>query len=71
MTNWQRDLQRIRYFKIGYNPLKWTQNKILFQEVDNFFRKDTIKGYVHDEAAAILGGVSEMQGCLQMQHQSR
>ncbi|AYN06484.1 serine hydrolase [Flavobacterium sp. 140616W15] len=49
--------------KIGYNPLKWTSEQdIIPTEVDNFFRKDTIKGYVHDEAAAILGGVSGNAG---------
>jgi len=49
--------------KIGYNPLKWTSaENIMPTEIDNFFRKDTIKGYVHDEAAAILGGVSGNAG---------
>lgn len=48
---------------IGYNPLKWTSiGNIIPTEVDNFFRKDTLKGYVHDEAAAILGGVSGNAG---------
>jgi CubicO group peptidase (beta-lactamase class C family) len=49
--------------KIGYNPLKWTsEENVMPTEVDNFFRKDTIKGYVHDEAAAIFGGVSGNAG---------
>lgn len=49
--------------QIGYNPLKWTSaEKVVPTEVDNFFRKDTLKGYVHDEAAAILGGVSGNAG---------
>ncbi|KFF09710.1 serine hydrolase domain-containing protein [Flavobacterium hydatis] len=49
--------------KIGYNPLKWTsEQNVIPTEIDNFFRKDTIKGYVHDEAAAILGGVSGNAG---------
>lgn len=49
--------------KIGYNPLKWTSiNNVMPTEVDNFFRKDTVKGYVHDEAAAIFGGVSGNAG---------
>ena len=49
--------------KIGYNPLKWTSvENVMPTEVDNFFRKDTIKGYVHDEAAAIFGGVSGNAG---------
>ena len=49
--------------KIGYNPLKWTSiENVMPTELDNFFRKDTIKGYVHDEAAAIFGGVSGNAG---------
>ena len=49
--------------KIGYNPLKWTsEENVTPTEIDNFFRKDTIKGYVHDEAAAIFGGVSGNAG---------
>lgn len=49
--------------KIGYNPTKWTsKDAIMPTEIDNFFRRDTIQGYVHDEAAAILGGVSGNAG---------
>ncbi|WP_433813021.1 serine hydrolase domain-containing protein [Flavobacterium johnsoniae] len=49
--------------KIGYNPLKWTSSEnVTPTELDNFFRKDTIRGYVHDEAAAIFGGVSGNAG---------
>jgi len=49
--------------KIGYNPLNWTsEENVMPTELDNFFRKDTIKGYVHDEAAAIFGGVSGNAG---------
>lgn len=49
--------------KIGYNPLKWTsEENVIPTEIDIFFRKDTIKGYVHDESAAIFGGVSGNAG---------
>lgn len=49
--------------KIGYNPLHWTaEQNIIPTEIDNLFRKDTIKGYVHDEAAAIFGGISGNAG---------
>lgn len=49
--------------KMGYNPLKWTTAQdVIPTEIDHFFRKDTIKGYVHDEAAALLGGVSGNAG---------
>jgi CubicO group peptidase (beta-lactamase class C family) len=49
--------------KMGYNPTKWSsKDAIMPTEIDNFFRRDTIQGYVHDEAAAILGGVSGNAG---------
>lgn len=49
--------------KMGYNPTKWTtMAAIIPTEIDNFFRRDTIQGYVHDESAAILGGVSGNAG---------
>jgi CubicO group peptidase (beta-lactamase class C family) len=48
---------------IGYNPLNWTAiEHVIPTEIDNFFRKDTIRGFVHDETAAILGGVSGNAG---------
>ena len=48
---------------IGYNPLKWTsEQNVIPTEIDNFFRKDTLRGYVHDETAALLGGVSGNAG---------
>lgn len=48
---------------IGFNPLQWTaEQNVIPTEIDNFFRKDTIKGFVHDEAAAIFGGVSGNAG---------
>lgn len=50
-------------FQIGYNPLKWTsEQNVIPTEIDNFFRRDTIKGYVHDESAALLGGISGNAG---------
>ena len=49
--------------KMGYNPLKWTSEKnVTPTEYDPFFRKDTVKGFVHDETAALLGGVSGNAG---------
>ncbi|MEC5165604.1 CubicO group peptidase (beta-lactamase class C family) [Flavobacterium sp. PL11] len=48
---------------IGYNPYNWTTfDDIVPTEIDNYFRRDTINGYVHDEAAAIFGGVSGNAG---------
>jgi len=55
------------YSKIGvdllFNPLKrFPLNKIVPTEEDLVFRKQLIQGYVHDETAAIMGGVSGNAG---------
>ena len=55
------------YSKIGvslmFNPTKNYQiNKIVPTENDISFRKQLIQGYVHDETAAIMGGVSGNAG---------
>lgn len=48
---------------LGYNPLtKNFKNNIVPTELDTLFRKDYVKGYVHDENAALLGGVSGNAG---------
>ncbi len=44
---------------LTYNPLsKFPKTQIIPTENDTFFRKQQIHGTVHDEAAAMLGGVS-------------
>ena len=60
----------LRITKMGYNPVKWTsEGTIIPTEIDNLFRRDTIQGYVHDEAAAIFGGVSgKRRFCELLQH---
>ena len=46
-----------------YNPLNcFSREEIVPTEVDNIFRKVLVHGYVHDEAAASLGGVSGNAG---------
>ncbi len=46
-----------------YNPLsKFDRNQIVPSEIDNYFRQDTIHGYVHDMGAAMLGGVAGHAG---------
>ncbi len=48
---------------ITYNPyLHFTLNQIIPTETDELFRKQTIRGFVHDEGAAMLGGVSGNAG---------
>ena len=46
-----------------YNPLKKFQKDIIVPtEKDDFLRKQLIQGYVHDEGAAFMGGVSGNAG---------
>jgi beta-glucosidase-like glycosyl hydrolase/CubicO group peptidase (beta-lactamase class C family) len=46
-----------------YNPLiKIDKNRIAPTEVDNYFRHQTVQGYVHDMAAALEGGVAGHAG---------
>ncbi|TNF45122.1 MAG: hypothetical protein EP310_02165 [Bacteroidetes bacterium] len=48
---------------ITYNPyLYFTLNQIIPTETDEIFRKQTIRGFVHDEGAATLGGISGNAG---------
>ena len=55
------------YSKIGvnllFNPLKkFPLDKIVPTEFDKIFRKQLIQGYVHDETAALMGGISGNAG---------
>ena len=46
-----------------FNPLnKYNIEKIVPTEIDNNFRKELIQGTVHDETAAIMGGISANAG---------
>ena len=46
-----------------YNPLNhFSKNIIAPTEIDNYFRHDTIQGYVHDMKAAMEGGVGGHAG---------
>lgn len=57
-------LQKIFYkplgaYTLGYNPLKrFDLDQIIPTERDTFFRMTQIHGHVHDEGAAMMGGVS-------------
>ncbi|MGL5016002.1 MAG: serine hydrolase domain-containing protein [Bacteroidales bacterium] len=47
----------------GYMPLRLARmQRIIPTEVDSVFRKGLIRGYVHDEFAALLGGVAGHAG---------
>ncbi len=48
---------------LTYNPLqKFNKARIVPTEDDDFFRHQLLQGYVHDEGAAMLGGVSGNAG---------
>ena len=48
---------------MGFTPkTKRFKNNIVPTEVDAVFRKSVTKGWVHDENAALLGGVSGNAG---------
>lgn len=48
---------------LRYNPLHhFPAHRIVPTEVDNNFRRELVHGYVHDEASAVLGGISGNAG---------
>lgn len=67
-TNLNSYLQSNFFGKLGaatstYNPLeKFDKEIIVPTERDNFLRKQLLQGYVHDEGAAFLGGISGNAG---------
>lgn len=49
--------------RIGFHPLdRFPTDEIVPTEVDNYFRCQTLTGYVHDMSCAMLGGVSGHAG---------
>ncbi|MEI6048860.1 MAG: glycoside hydrolase family 3 N-terminal domain-containing protein [Bacteroidota bacterium] len=55
--------QKIGAFDIGFNPyLKYPLSRIIPTEYDSLFRKQQLHGTVHDEGAAMLGGISGHAG---------
>ena len=52
-----------------YNPLtKFPKEEIVPTVAEDFLRKGPVHGYVHDEAAALLGGVSGNAGLFSTAH---
>jgi len=55
--------QKIGAYDIGFNPyLKYPLSRIVPTEYDSLFRKQLLHGTVHDEGAAMLGGISGHAG---------
>ena len=48
---------------LTYNPTsKFSKNAIVPSEIDDYYRNQTLQGYVHDMGAAMMGGVSGNAG---------
>ncbi len=66
--DYERYLKETFYQPLGantitFNPLRFhTKDEIIPTERDTFFRMTQIHGYVHDEGAAMMGGVSANAG---------
>ncbi|MCX6326749.1 MAG: serine hydrolase [Bacteroidia bacterium] len=55
--------QKIGAYDIAFNPyLKYPLSRIVPTEYDSLFRKQLLHGTVHDEGAAMLGGISGHAG---------
>ena len=49
--------------RLGFLPLeKFPKAEIVPTEIDSYFRSNLVQGWVHDEAAALMGGVSGNAG---------
>jgi beta-glucosidase-like glycosyl hydrolase/CubicO group peptidase (beta-lactamase class C family) len=54
---------RIGAYNITFNPIqKYPLNRIIPTEYDSLFRRQQLQGTVHDEGAAMLGGISGHAG---------
>jgi CubicO group peptidase (beta-lactamase class C family) len=48
---------------LTYNPYKYFPvSRMVPTEADDYFRKEVLRGFVHDEGAAMLGGISGNAG---------
>jgi beta-glucosidase-like glycosyl hydrolase/CubicO group peptidase (beta-lactamase class C family) len=55
--------QKLGMTRTGFNPLKhFAVNQIVPSADDKIYRKQVIQGFVHDQGAAMLGGVSGHAG---------
>lgn len=66
---WQNLFEPIGASTTGYNPLnRFPVSRIAPTEYDKIFRKDMIHGTVHDERAAMMGGVAGHAGLFSTAH---
>ncbi|MFZ0282376.1 MAG: glycoside hydrolase family 3 N-terminal domain-containing protein [Bacteroidales bacterium] len=58
-----RIYHKLGAFDIGFNPyMKYSLSRIVPTEYDSLFRRQLLHGTVHDEGAAMLGGISGHAG---------
>lgn len=56
-------ISRLGASTVHYNPYRfYSKDEFVPTELDVYFRKELLQGYVHDEVAAMLGGVSGNAG---------
>jgi CubicO group peptidase (beta-lactamase class C family) len=56
-------------YTLGFNPARFfSKDRIIPTERDSFFRMQLLHGYVHDEGAAMMGGVSANAGLFANAH---
>lgn len=59
----KRVYHKIGAYDIGFNPyLRYPLSRVVPTEYDSLFRKQLLHGTVHDEGAAMLGGISGHAG---------
>jgi CubicO group peptidase (beta-lactamase class C family) len=59
----KRIYHKLGAYDIGFNPIKkYPPERIIPTEYDSLFRKQQIHGFVHDEGAAMLNGISGHAG---------
>lgn len=55
--------QRLGAWSMGYHPLeRFSRDQIIPTEQDRYFRYQLVHGYVHDQGAAMMGGVGGHAG---------
>ena len=55
--------------RTGFNPTEWTSvDNIAPTENDTYFRKQQLRGFVHDQSAAVFGGVCGNAGLFSTAH---
>ncbi len=61
--NYEKFYKPLGFKCLTFNPLKnYKRNKIIPTEKDSFWRRQLLRGHVHDPSAALLGGIAGNAG---------